>query len=243
MAYTAPTTRATGYVVTATNWNELVNNWLFGFTAAGLAKHEIGGNEVDQSAIADGGIVVGTGAGTMAIRAAMMTAGAAGFLKHEVGGLEFDASAITTGGLIKGDSAGVMELLGIGAANQALRVNSGGTDIEWSASQAQIATGTYTGDGATSQAITGVGFAVRYVITQNRQVNDAQATNIHWTSDTIVDDNASGMAMTENVTTGFPMSRINRIISLDADGFTVDDAGADEHPNKNAVVYNYIAFG
>lgn len=31
MAYTSPSTRATGYVTTATDWNVLVNNWLDGY--------------------------------------------------------------------------------------------------------------------------------------------------------------------------------------------------------------------
>ena len=58
-----------------------------------IIDHERGGIEADISAIADGGLLVGTGAGTMAIRASFMTAGAAGTIKHELGGLEADVSA------------------------------------------------------------------------------------------------------------------------------------------------------
>jgi len=35
----------------------------------------------------------------------------------------------------------------------------------------------------------------------------------------------------------------NQIIALGADGFTVDDAGVDAHPNKNTQAYHYLALG
>ncbi len=75
-----------------------------------VLKHEVGGLEFDASAIADGGIVVGTASGTMAIRASALTAGAAGFVKHELGGLEFDASAIADGGMVVGTASGTMAI-------------------------------------------------------------------------------------------------------------------------------------
>jgi hypothetical protein len=62
------------------------------FFGAGTIEHERGGIEADISAIADGGILVGTGAGTMGIRASALTGGAAGFFTHELGGLEADVS-------------------------------------------------------------------------------------------------------------------------------------------------------
>lgn len=65
------------------------------FFDAGTIEHERGGIEADISAIADGGMLVGTGAGTMAIRASVLTGGAAGFIKHELGGLEADINAYT----------------------------------------------------------------------------------------------------------------------------------------------------
>lgn len=69
---------------------------LAAFTSSvGYLKHQRGGLEADISAIADGGILVGTGAGTMAIRATFLTGGAAGFIKHELGGLEADINAYT----------------------------------------------------------------------------------------------------------------------------------------------------
>ena len=100
-------------------------------------------------------------------------------------------------------------------------------------------TGTYTGDGELSQGITGIGFAPKYVKVWWRQTS-ATATYSYETTDTMVDDNASGMAFSDRgVPAGGMATYINAIISLDADGFTVDDAGGDEHPNKNTEVYNY----
>ena len=84
---------------------------LAAFTSAtGTLKHEYGGIEADISAIADGGILVGTGAGTMAIRAGVLTGGASGFLKHELGGLEFNLSAVVDGDVPVGTGAGTMGL-------------------------------------------------------------------------------------------------------------------------------------
>jgi hypothetical protein len=113
---------------------------------------------------------------------------------------------------------------------------------------AKLATGTYTGDGSTSQALTGLGFAPTFVKIWERQTADATSTFVAEVTDTIIDDNASGMAieiLTQTLggagTGG--TSRINAVISLDADGFTVDDAGTDAHPNQNTIVYNFLALG
>tara|TARA_R100001530_G_scaffold26226_3_gene21102 strand:- start:3279 stop:4685 length:1407 start_codon:yes stop_codon:yes gene_type:complete len=79
--------------------------------STGVLIHERGGIEADISAIADGGMLVGTGAGTMAIRAGALTAGAAGFLTHEVGGLEFSLAAVAIGDIVAGTGSGTMALI------------------------------------------------------------------------------------------------------------------------------------
>lgn len=112
---------------------------------------------------------------------------------------------------------------------------------------ANVYTSTYTGDGATSQAITGVGFAPKYVAIIKRRTTGAFDTDGRayvLTTDTMVDDNASGMALVpfDGAATAIEWVT-DAIISLDSDGFTVDDNGADEHPNKSSQVYNFIAIG
>lgn len=106
-AITAMSVLADGEIVIGDGTTDPVA--LAAFTAStGTLKHESGGIEANISAIADGGMLVGTGTGSMAIRASFMTAGAAGFVKHELGGLEFDCSAITTDQFLVGQSAGVI---------------------------------------------------------------------------------------------------------------------------------------
>ena len=68
----------------------------------------------------------------------------------------------------------------------------------------------------------------------------AGVTYSYETTDTMIDDNASGMAFSDRNVPGSGHAMFtDAIISLDADGFTVDDAGSDAHPNKNGETYNY----
>jgi hypothetical protein len=103
---------------------------------------------------------------------------------------------------------------------------------------ARIKIGTYTGNGATSLAVTDVGFTPKYLRIWERATSDATAVYVGETNTAIIDDNAAGGAVVAGTT-----FRDNEIISLDADGFTVDDDGADAHPNKNSSVYSYMALG
>ena len=107
----------------------------------------------------------------------------------------------------------------------------------------KFATGSYTGNGATSLAVA-IGFKPRYVKVWRRRTSTGSTSFTIETIPEIVDDNASGGAI-ETVEGNSPGSRFvtNAIISLDAGGFTVDDAGADLDLNKNAAVYNYMAIG
>lgn len=110
---------------------------------------------------------------------------------------------------------------------------------------AKIAVGSYTGDGATSQAITGIGFQVRYVlinVVEATAGNAYGADEIVWTTETTIDDNAAGATVSLNGANGWFM-RQDSINALGTDGFTVDDQGSDRNPNKNSESYNFIAFG
>ena len=112
--------------------------------------------------------------------------------------------------------------------------------------RAQIATGSYTGDGATSQAITGVGFRPTFLIVSARITADqfvsagAGVKSWYFTTDVIMDDNAAGMALGAQ---GSWQWEINHVIALGSDGFTVDDDGTNEHPNTSSTTYNFVAIG
>ena len=109
---------------------------------------------------------------------------------------------------------------------------------------ATIAEGTYTGDGATSQTITGLEFLPLYVkIWVQGGTTEAQET--YETTGNMIDDDPTGLAFVQNYTaTGLQARyRDDSIITLAVDSFTVDDDGADSHPNKNGQVYNYYALG
>lgn len=92
MAYTTRSTQVAGYVVTASDWNESVNNDLAG---------------PGEAFANDGEVWIATGANAGEAVAILQ---ASNFLKHEYGGLEFDANAVTTGDTVVGQSAGVMGL-------------------------------------------------------------------------------------------------------------------------------------
>ena len=105
---------------------------------------------------------------------------------------------------------------------------------------AKIKSGTYTGDNTESQAITGVGFKPKYVRIWEQSLIQAQILVFETTAD-IVDDNAAGAAVFINSANAKIL--FNKIISLDADGFTVDDNGINDAPNVDGQIYNYLAIG
>lgn len=108
MAHVVMGTQVTGYVVTASDWNEIVGNFIAGATDAMTAA---------------GDIWVGTGANA-GVKLAAFTS-STGTLKHESGGIELDISAITTGGMLIGASAGVFEILPYGNDDQVILGVSG----------------------------------------------------------------------------------------------------------------------
>lgn len=90
MVYTVMSTQVTGYIVLATDWNNIVNN----FIASAI-----------DIVTTDGDMVVATGADALE-RVAAMTA--ANLLKHEVGGLELDISGVVAGDGFYGSGAGTI---------------------------------------------------------------------------------------------------------------------------------------
>jgi len=134
----------------------------------------------------------------------------------------------------------------LGDANRAVAMRSSGTFTHHNGvttvAIARMTTGVYTGDGELSQAIAGVGFRPKYVKIWTRSTIAAHIY-IYETTDTIVDDSANGMAAEHDIGANPHSLEENKIIALGADGFTVDDGGADLDPNTNGVVYNYMALG
>ena len=107
----------------------------------------------------------------------------------------------------------------------------------------EMKSSTYTGNGETSLEITGIGFTPKYLKIWVRATSDGSAIAIFETTAEIIDDNASGMSVMHDGDGNEHTVQTNTIISLNADGFTVDDNGADQHPNKSSQIYNYIAIG
>ena len=104
----------------------------------------------------------------------------------------------------------------------------------------RLKVGTYDGDGEVSQAITGVGFAPKYVKIWVRPAG-VVATTLYEK----VDDTWSTYAIAHIGASGSDehQSCDDRVIAFGADGFTVDDGGGDFDPNKNGRTYTYMCLG
>lgn len=103
-------------------------------------------------------------------------------------------------------------------------------------SRAQIATGTYTGDGGASQAITGIPFTPQFVMIEKRETVDGTNTDTWWNTAEIMDDNAAGIAVRQ--TAGVLRVNIDTIVSYQAVGFTVEGV-----LNANTVIHNFVCIG
>jgi len=143
-----------------------------------------------------------------------------------------------TNALMADDAIGVAQLSATGTAGSGTYLRG---DNAWAAvsAGATIVTGTYTGNGATNLAISGLGFAPKYVGVAAQQTSAGAANPYHWTTDTMVDDQTNGYGFIHSGA----YAAVGYIRSLDSDGFSVGDQGADIHPNTNSQVYNYVAIG
>ncbi len=104
-----------------------------------------------------------------------------------------------------------------------------------------LKTGIYTGNDTISQPIIGVGFTPKYLRIWRQETLNGVNAIVFETTTTIIDDNINGMAI--NNIENKPESVSDAIISLDSDGFTVDDGGTNNHPNASGTIYNYMAIG
>jgi|TARA_R110000824_G_scaffold18331_2_gene72770 hypothetical protein len=110
-----------------------------------------------------------------------------------------------------------------------------------SQTRAQTAVGSYTGDGSTDLEVTGIGFTPVAVWINFRQTTNQGAANTFFNTAAILDDAAGAILLH----TGGGAHRVDhsKFVSFDSDGFSVNDASADEDPNTNGAVYNYFCIG
>ena len=93
-------------------------------------------------------------------------------------------------------------------------------------------TGTFTGDGQATQAITGLGFTPKYVKIWKHHTGDGDS----WFFEKS-DQHATDRSTTHY--SSYHLNRANRLKSLDSDGFTVGN----DNVNVNEQVYDYLAMG
>jgi hypothetical protein len=123
----------------------------------------------------------------------------------------------------------------------------GGEDASSLHTHSHIATGVYTGNGATSfAAITDLDFTPSYVkIWESTTGNPSPEIETH--EATIYMTGTTSKDHTTIHEDSLSESHIsgggNRILSMESGGFTVADGAADGHPNKNSQVYYYLAIG
>ena len=104
----------------------------------------------------------------------------------------------------------------------------------------RLVPGSYTGDGELANVIS-LPFRPVLVLVF-AQATSAGVTTMHIATPSIVDDISSTGAAIELDSSAVDVVE-NAITSLSSDGFTVDDAGSNSHPNKSGQVYNFVAFG
>jgi hypothetical protein len=103
-------------------------------------------------------------------------------------------------------------------------------------SGARVYTNSYTGDGGTEHAITGVGFSPKWIFLVNHATSSIEF--YFWFYG--IPDGYSFRFYGADI----EYRIINDAITvIGSDGFTVSDGGADEHPNKNGIVYDFICIG
>lgn len=142
-------------------------------------------------------------------------------------------STLADHGVLLGSGTAAVTVTGAGTSGQVLTSNGASSDPTFQdAGGTEVATGSYTGDGNTTQAITGVGFQPKYVhILRNGQ------QPIETYADFIDLDVTDGMSIRLA-----QYSNTDYIRSLDADGFTVGD-NIIANSNANTETYYYIAIG
>ena len=105
-----------------------------------------------------------------------------------------------------------------------------------------IETGSYTGDGSTSNTVT---LADTELIIKDLWIvlsgSDGATVPSYFTTSDLVDDDAQGLCL--RISGGGTTLQDQMIKSLGTGSFVVDDQGTDSNPNKNGETYYYVARG
>ena len=105
----------------------------------------------------------------------------------------------------------------------------------------RIKNGTYSGDGGTGQAVTGLGFSPQAVWILKRGV-----AKQFWTMEGFNIGNGTNWTFQDFDTGNNVVDADDGVIGirhLDNDGFTVSDGGSNNDPNASGGVYYYLAVG
>ena len=102
----------------------------------------------------------------------------------------------------------------------------------------RFTTGTYEGDGTLDFYVQGLGFHPRLVVVGLNEGSDVDAYLFMKT-----DQHPAALSWGLLALAFHKDQRTNMIILLDDDGFHVDDAGGNAHPNQLGVEYWYWAIG
>jgi len=180
----------------------------------------------------DSNVLTGTGTGTSAWGKVELAAMVSGDLPLAEGGL--GASLTNDPGGLLYCGASVMAILANDAAAGKILL-SGGTSAPTWGTRVQMATGTYAGNNAATQGITGVGFQPKFVIIL------PQGTGVVFGWKT---DQQSTYAFKSDAAAGGGTYYMeDHIVTLGADGFTVGDGTGDYNQfNATGTTYTYIAF-
>ena len=103
---------------------------------------------------------------------------------------------------------------------------------------ATIVVGQYTGDNEASNVISGLGITPHFVQVWEQE-SGAATSDSYYSFSQMVDNNAAGLAFN----TGAETVLLNKIIAMASGQFTVDNNGANQSPNSDGSVYEYVAIG
>lgn len=221
--------------VTATRMNQFGNeiqdqldDILDGTTTVVLNASDFTAAQHDHSSASEGGKIAESGVS--------VSGGAAGqVLTVNSGGTasewaDTSTTALTSkGDLLTKNAGGDLIRVAVGTNTHVLVADSAQAEgMKWQG-RTRMVTGTYTGDGAATKAISGLGFQPEAVLIFPQIVSAGQ-TGIKTDQDTTYTYAPAGY-------------QVDHIVSLDSDGFTVGDgSGSSNVFNVGARVYTYIAW-